>query len=82
MRAILCCVALLTGCATGPTVPTVVKIPVPVACIKEAPTKPATTDEAAILAMDDYAATITVWTERLLLKGYAEKAEAAISACR
>ena len=65
MRLILCCAAILAGCATGPQ-------SVSVSCVKEAPEKPATTDEAAILKMDDYAATLTTWTERLLLKGYAE----------
>ena len=69
---------LLTGCATAPTA----RIPVAVSCVKEAPTKPATTDEADIKTMDDFAATLTVWTERLTLKAYAEKAEAVIQACR
>ena len=69
---------LLTGCATAPTA----KIPVAVSCVKEAPAKPATTDEAAILKMDDYAATLTTWTERLTLKAYAEKADAVIQVCR
>lgn len=70
-------IALLTACAT-PTG----NIPIPVSCVKDAPAKPATTDEAALKAMDDYAATITVWTERLTLKAYSEKAEAVITACR
>ena len=73
---------LLAGCATGPTVPTVVRVPVPVACVKDAPVAPETRPEAEILAMDDYAATLTTWTERLLLKAYAAKAEAVIAACR
>jgi len=55
---------------------------VSVSCVKEAPEKPQTQDEVAIFAMDEYAATITVWTERLTLKAYAEKAEAVIQACR
>ena len=69
----------LAGCAT--TAPTV-KIPVAVSCVKEAPTKPDTTDESAIKEMDDFAATLTTWTERLTLKAYAEKADAVIQACR
>lgn len=74
-----CCVAMLVGCATAPTA----SIPVGVSCIKgEPPAKPATTDEAAILKMDDYAATFTAWAERLTLKAYAEKADAVIQACR
>ena len=75
MRLILCCAAILAGCATTPQA-------VSVSCVKEAPEKPATTEEAALLRMDDYAATITTWTERLTLKAYAEKADAVIQACR
>jgi hypothetical protein len=50
--------------------------------VKDAPEKPTTVAEAEILRMDDYAATLTAWTERLALKSYAEKAEAVIAACR
>lgn len=67
----------LVGCATLDA-----KIPVAVSCVKEAPVKPKTSTEAEITAMTDYAATLTTWTERLLLKAYAEKAEAVISACK
>jgi len=83
MKPILCCVAILAGCAGQPQIPTVTKVPVPVPCLKEEPpAKPATTDEKAILAMTDYAATLTTWTERLLLKAYAEKADALLQACK
>ena len=83
VRLILCCTAVLAGCATGPQVPAVVKVPVPVSCIQgEPPAKPDTLSEAEILVMDDYAATLTVWTERLLLKSYAVRAEAVILGCR
>lgn len=78
MRLILCFAALLAGCATSPTA----SIPIPVSCVKEAPTKPSTTDEKALLAMDDYAATLTTWTERLLLKAYSEKASALLEGCK
>ena len=77
-KALICCAAILAGCATAPTA----KIPVAVSCVKEAPTKPQTADEAALKAMDDFAATLTTWTERLRLKAYAEKADAVIQACR
>ncbi len=77
-QALICCIAL-AGCAQAPTA----NIPVGVSCIKgDPPAKPATTDEAALLALDDYAATLTTWTERLTLKAYAEKADAVIQACR
>lgn len=76
-KALICCAAILAGCATDTA-----KVPVGISCVKEAPEKPATQPEAAILAMPDYAATLTTWTERLLLKSYAEKAEAVIAGCR
>ena len=83
MRLILCCTAVLAGCATGPQVPAVVKVPVPISCIQgEPPAKPETASEAEILAMDEFAATISVWTERLMLKSYAVRAEAIILGCR
>jgi hypothetical protein len=71
---------MLSGCAS---LPAFLKIPVPVPCLKgDPPAKPVTMDEAAILKLDEYAATITVYYERLALKGYAEKAESVISACK
>ena len=76
--ALLGCAAILSGCATAPTA----SIPVPVSCVKEAPAVPVVATEAEILAMTEYAATLTTWTERLLLKAYAAKAEAVIDACR
>lgn len=82
MRTFLCCVAMLAGCAGQPQIPAVTKVPVPVSCLKEAPPpKPSTAEESTILAMTDYAATVTTWTERLTLKAYAEKADALLKAC-
>ena len=75
--------AVLTACTSAPKVPEIVRVPVPVSCIQgEPPAKPDTLSEAEILVMDDYAATLTVWTERLLLKSYAVRAEAVILGCR
>ena len=80
---LLLAAAILSGCAAGPAVPAVVKVPVPVRCLPaDVPAKPETRPEAEILAMDEYAATLTTWTERLLLKAYAAKAEAVIAGCR
>lgn len=79
---ILLMCAALAGCASAPKVPERVLVPVPVACIKEAPDVPTTMDDAVILQMDDYAATMQVWIERLLLRSYALKAEALIAACK
>lgn len=77
MRVILCCVVLISGCATLDA-----KVAIPVSCIKAAPAVPATATEAEILAMSEYAATLTTWTERLELKAYAAKASAVIEACK
>jgi len=73
---------MLAGCTVGPTIPTVTKVPVPVSCVKDAPALPETRSEAEILAMDEYASTLVTWTERLLLKSYAARAEAVILGCR
>ena len=80
-RVILCCIAV-SGCTSNPAIPTVVRVPVPVSCIKEAPVLPETRAEAEILALDEFAATITVWAERLALKAYSARAAAVIDACR
>lgn len=75
MRALLIAM-LLAGCAIEP------KMPIAVSCVKQVPVVPQTTDETALKAMDDYAATLTTWTERLLLKAYSLKADAVIQACK
>ena len=78
MRLILCCAALISGCATLDA-----KVAVPVSCLKsDPPAMPQTASEAEILAMSDYAATLTVYTERLLLKAWGAKADALLQACR
>mgnify|MGYP001607790416 CR=1 FL=1 len=78
MRLILCCVAILSGCATLDA-----KVAIPVSCLKsEPPAMPQTATEAEIIAMSDYAATLTVYTERLLLKAWSAKADALLQACR
>lgn len=82
MRKLLICL-MLAGCGTtGAPVPEKTLVPVIKTCVENPPVKPATTDEKALLAMDDYAATLTTWTERLLLKSYAEKADASLQACK
>lgn len=79
MRIGLCCIAILAGCATGPTA----TVPVAISCIRGTPpTVPQTATEAEIIAMSDYAATLTTYTERLLLKAYSAKADAVIQACK
>ena len=43
---------------------------------------PQTATEAELLAMSEYASTLTIWTERLELKAFALKAEALLTGCR
>ena len=69
--------AILSGCATLDA-----KVAIPVSCIKDAPAMPQTASEAEILAMDEFRATITIWSERLELRAYAAKASAVIEACK
>ena len=85
-RAIVFCaptVLFAPGCATDPAIPTVVQVPVAVSCIRGEPlAKPETRAEEEILSMPEYSATLTVWMERLLLKAWAEKAEALLQGCK
>ena len=75
---LLSCTALNYGCATLDA-----SVPIPVSCLKsEPPPMPQTVSEAELLAMSDYAATLTAYTERLTLKAYAAKADALLQACR
>ena len=82
---VICCfilcgaaIVMLAGCATLDA-----KVAIPTSCLKsDPPAMPQTASEAEILAMSDYAATLQTYTERLLLKAYAAKAEAVINACR
>ena len=75
--AVILSIILFQGCATLDA-----KVAIPVSCIKDAPAVPVTASEAEILAMSEYAGTLTTWTERLELKAYAAKADAIIQACR
>ena len=75
---LLAAIVALSGCATLDA-----KVAIPVSCIKsEPPAMPQTVSEAEILAMDDFSATLTVYTERLLLKAWGVKAESLLQACR
>ena len=76
--AMLAILAVVSGCATLDA-----RVAVPVSCLKsDPPAMPQTASEAEILAMSDYAATLTVYTERLTLKAYSAKADALLQACR
>ena len=78
MRAILCCAALISGCATLDA-----RVAVPVSCLSsDPPAMPQTTDEAALLRLDEYQATLLIWTERLELKAFSLKASSLLQACK
>ena len=82
---VICCfilcgaaIVMLAGCATLDA-----KVAIPISCLKsDPPAMPQTATAAEILAMSDYAATLTVYTERLLLKAWGAKAEALLTGCR
>ena len=76
-------ILMLAGCTTAPKLPERVLVPTPVSCLSAPPPEvPALTDESALLAMDEYASTLTVWAERLELRAWAAKAEALLLGCR
>ena len=80
--ALACCAAIM-GCSA--TLPEVVRVPVPVPCVKEAPDKPETMTKEALIALareDQYGATLQVVLDWLALKSYAERADALLQACR
>lgn len=74
--------ALLAGCAGGPTIPERVEIPVPVPCLASAPERPALRADDEIKGMDDYRATAALLAERRKLQGYVKTLEAAVEGCR
>ncbi len=77
----LCCAA--AGCTA--TLPEVVRVPVPVSCVKELPAKPETMTPSSLVALaqvDQYGATLQVFVDWLALKSYAEKADALLQACQ
>ena len=83
MRAILCCMAALAGCAQEPALPTVTKVPVPVPCLSAAqvPALPAVKGNAELAALPDEGLVLEIAAERLELIGYSLKADAVIRAC-
>ncbi len=86
MRTILSSAVLsltLSACVSTQTLPSVVKVPVPVPCLQAdaMPAKPDTLSEVEILALDDYRATLTTWAQMLKLRAYAERASALLTGC-
>lgn len=83
MRAVLCCAAVLAGCAQEPVLPRTVQVPVPVPCVKAAdvPALPLSKPNAELAKLGDEALILTIAAERLLLLGYALKASAVLEGC-
>ena len=75
---------LLSGCeATLPEV-RIVKVPVTIACIKEAdiPTQPTILENSALQKLDDHALVLRLATERLELLTLSKTQSALIQGCR
>lgn len=72
---------LLAGCAGLPDAPREVKIPVPVPCLSELPTKPVFVTDAELLAMPDAAFVIALAADRLERAKYMAVTEALLLAC-
>ena len=79
LTASLCCIA--AGCASGPTLPTVVKVPVPVPCLERLPEPPAAATEAELLALDDYRLVLTLAKDRAAVLASYLELRAAAQAC-
>lgn len=79
MRLLL--VLLLAGCATGPKLPEVTLVPVPVPCLEALPAAPELAQDDALLAMDDYRAVLTMWRDRLSARVAYDELRAAATAC-
>lgn len=81
MRAAILSLALLTGCASAPTVQRV-EVPVPVSCIAEVPKRPTIHSDDALRAMPSPDYVIAVTLDRGDLRAYANELEAVLSGCR
>jgi hypothetical protein len=69
---------LITGCwETAP----VVRVPVPVPCIKSRPVRPVLVTEAELVTMSDYQVVLALEQHRLRATGYIGELEAAVNAC-
>lgn len=74
--------ALLSGCQATIPVPEVVKVPVPVPCVAAIPTRPATTSDSDLRAMDDYGLVLSLAADRRALLGHVDALEAVLQGCR
>lgn len=80
-NSLLLLAALVSGCAADPAVPRIIRVPVPVPCSATVPDQPTYADDAAILAMPEYTATLAVWIERRAAIDDAAKVRALLQGC-
>ena len=74
-------IAITTGCANLPSVPTETLIPVPVQCYDRMPDKPGFATDAELSAMPDYALVLSLAKERLTASVYIADLEAKLLGC-
>jgi hypothetical protein len=80
MRAllILCTAALLAGCwETAP----IVRVPVPVSCVKQRPARPQLVTQAELRVMGDYQAVLALEQHRIRSEAYIGELDAVVDAC-
>lgn len=72
---------VLAGCATSPEV---VKVQVPVPCIRaeDVPPRPEFVSDAALARMDDADLVLSLRIDQLAARGYADRLEAIVRSCR
>lgn len=75
----LCCIA--AGCASSPSVPTEVRIPVPVPCLDRLPEAPAVASDAELLGLDDYRLVLTIAKDRAAVLAAYRELRATAQAC-
>ena len=74
---------LLSACASAPSLPQSVSVPVPVSCLPhEVPAVPALRPDSDLRTLDDRELVLTIASERLDLLSYARQAEVVIAGCR
>lgn len=82
MRTWLAGSLLLAGCASGPLMPEVVKVPVPVSCVETVPIRPGFATDTDLLGLDDFGIVVSLARERRLYQGYTAELEATLAGCR
>ena len=80
----LFCAVLLSACASAPSLPEAVLVPVVASCVPAAYDQqvPATQSNADLAQMDDRQLVLTIASERLDLIAFSRAAQAVIDACR